>query len=380
MTLPQPYINFITEDDMDNLGELIHDPDIFENLMQDLQYDDDEDKTNITTLPLSPTTEQKRSTLCAFTTIVQPILSPNISDMKVDISFKSLQEEPLWWKKWQSSQSFQENSSHLSAIILKKALYDFFIGTVRVGGEREISPASFIKTYKENNVQLLPPIIVNTEANPLNIPDFSNIIDASCPLTLQFLYIVCGKNPVSHATLMIFDNIRREAYYFDSNGPDSITTPRICREYLAKSAQKISYKTSHFNMPARPQLVVREPGCAAWSLLASFVATRKILFGEPPLLDNRDFYLLNHELDNDMMNYGLDEVITYFMKYCIRHIYGVEAIFINQYKKFQALKETIILQGLTLPDRTILEKIFIENEGSIGKCMDYFLQHYTTSI
>jgi len=352
-------MNFMTYEDVDNLQELIlqNDPDVFRNL-QEFKYDvnDTNDDMDLTTLIKTVTNNIPK----------KPVLSPNICDIKVDLSFKSLQEEPEWWQKWLSSQP-SISSPDLSSIILKQGLYDFFTGTVEVGGERKISPESFMKTYNMYNVQLLPFMEINTEMTTPNSVHFFDKLEqlSTSPLALQFIRLIYGKNLTAHATLMVFDNTHKEAYYFDSNGPDSSTTPPQWRKILAECASDIGYNISSFNMLARPQLATQDIGCAAWSVLGGLLAIKKMISGEKPTLDDEDFALIN---------YNLYDTITYFMQHCIRHIYGVEAIFINQYKKFQALKETITLQGLPVPDRTILEKLFIENEGSIGKCMEHWFR------
>jgi hypothetical protein len=113
-------------------------------------------------------------------------------------------------------------------------------------------------------------------------------------------------------------------------------------------------------MQANPQGVTQDKGCAAWSLLASLIAVRKFIEGQKCDLETSDFIIAQ----------DLKQTLHLFMTYCVKQLYGLEAIYHKQKTNFEELKNTLLLSDATLPDDAILDHIFMENEGDIERCVD----------
>ena len=165
---------------------------------------------------------------------------------------------------------------------------------------------------------------------------------------------------------MVFDSQRKEAYYFDSNGPNSSTTPHIWKQSLQNQALQLGY-AAHF-MSANPQAWEKGPTCAAWASMASVLVVHKFLANESVSLSLKDFTLVDPALlsKQDLQNH-LQQNITNFMIYVVTAFFGTEAIEDNHTSKYMAFKEEVKFQGLNM-EEDVLVRLFSENRGLIEQC------------
>jgi hypothetical protein len=257
----------------------------------------------------------------------------------------------------------------IHAKVLSGVLLDFFVGTIEQSGGRRVTDREWRPILSRYGVRVLDSFKLNTKDQDIDRFSLLHLLPelTQCGgLAIQFVILWTPDKTVSHRTLIVYDTKRKEAFYFDSNGPSSTTTPECWRIALKFAAQELGFETKKFFMDANPQAHTQDSGCSAWSSLGAVLCVQKFLGDQSVSLTNADFY--------NVMGYGkfnLQKTLQTFMEYTIDQMFGKAAVEINYVAKLQAFKEIVKGQGLNV-EEDVLNCVFDTNDGIIEKCLISF--------
>jgi hypothetical protein len=255
------------------------------------------------------------------------------------------------------------------ARVLSGVLLDFFIGTIEQTAGHRVTEREWRPILSRYGVTVLDSFKLNTKDPTIDhfnllylLPELSQCGG----LAIQFVILWTPDRAVSHRTLLVYDTKRNEAFYFDSNGPASSTTPECWRVALKFAAQELGFDTKKFLMDANPQAHTGDSGCSAWSSLGSVLCVQRFLSNQSVSLTNADFY--------NVMGYGkfnLQKTLRTFMEYTIDQMFGTTAVESNHMSKLNAFKEIVKDQGVSV-EEDVLTHVFETNDGIIEKCLISF--------
>lgn len=257
----------------------------------------------------------------------------------------------------------------------------------------EIIPQYFSSLYNLYRSKILPELFIDS-SEKISLIDIS--IDRSYIYNFLFISIYSNSNNTCHSTLLVFDIPDNRAAYFDSNGPDSNTTPKSIRNKLMNICDNLNFHTSNFSMSADPQFYTCDGSCASWAMLASLLIIKKQKIN----LNIWDFKIIDRNLSETLkvfiintaiyvyddkniikknQNYYLEIIKTKIKSINIDISYYLD-LYKNKIDKIEKIKMVYDFQEFisdfkknSIKYDNELENIFINNDGNIDECIRIFL-------